>query len=309
MVAGLYALMCLIFGTTFLVIKIGIEGGAPPLLSAGIRFVVAGLVMLMFLKAKHKNTLSLLWKKETAIVGATLTFGTFSALYWAEQYISSGLAAILSATGPLMILIIQSLIHRTKPARPAMLGCITGLAGVLVIMLPSVKTQVSLTWMAGCLVILAGEISYASGTVYARKLSERFANVSPLALNAAQMLYGGLFLILLSSATEYSKWTWTALEASLNTASISSILYLIVFGSMVGHSIYYWLVSKTNPIFPSTWLYVSPLIAIILGAVFYQENVTWELGLGAVAIVAGIVLINSQSWLKRTSKNAYLRQR
>ncbi|WP_025681472.1 EamA family transporter, partial [Paenibacillus massiliensis] len=102
MIAVGYIVMCLVFGTTFLAIKIGVEAGLPPFLSAGLRFLVAGILMYTWMKLRGKAQWSLLLRKEMLLTGLGLTFGTFAALYWAEQYVSSGIGAILSATGPLM---------------------------------------------------------------------------------------------------------------------------------------------------------------------------------------------------------------
>jgi len=91
----------------------------------------------------------------------------------------------------------------------------------------------------------------------------------------------------------------------LSPASIGSLLYLIIFGSMIGHSIYYWLVSRTNPVFPSTWLYISPVIAVTLGVILYHEYISWLTGIGTLTIIAGTVLVNFETlrellWRNRT---------
>lgn len=131
-----YALVCLIFGTTFLAIKIGVDAGAPPFFSAGLRFFLAGAILFLWMVWRRKASFSLLLRKEMLFTGATLTFGTFSALYWAEQYVSSGLAAVLSATGPIMILLLQAAILRQKVTRHSLYGCIIGLIGVLLSFCP-----------------------------------------------------------------------------------------------------------------------------------------------------------------------------
>ncbi len=109
-----YLLMCLVFGTTFLAIKVGIDAGAPPFFSAGLRFLLAGSILFAFMVIKRKATFSLLLRKEMFLTGMALTFGTFATLYWAEQHLSSGIAAILSATAPLMVLLLQSALARQR---------------------------------------------------------------------------------------------------------------------------------------------------------------------------------------------------
>jgi drug/metabolite transporter (DMT)-like permease len=136
-------------------------------------------------------------------------------------------------------------------------------------------------------IILIGELFYASGSLYSKRVITRFSDTSPIALNAVQMMWGGLLLLVLSLFTERVN-----LESILTVHVVNSLLYLIVIGSMVGHSLYYWLIARTNPVFPSTWLYISPLIALGIGVLLYNEKVTWITALGVFTIITGTVLVN-----------------
>lgn len=282
-----YALVCLIFGTTFLAIKIGVDAGAPPFFSSGLRFFVAGAILFLWMVWKRKASFTLLLRKEMLFTGAALTFGTFAALYWAEQYISSGLAAVLSATGPIMILLMQTAVLRQKAPALSLYGCIIGFTGVLLLVLPNLAIDISPLWLIGCIVVLIGECCYAVGAIYSKKVINSMPEVSPIALNAAQMMYGGALLFILSLFTEN-----VHPEFLLSFKTAGSLLYLIVIGSMVGHSLFYWLVAKTNPVFPSTWLYISPPIAVAVGYLFYNEPVSWITLLGVFTIIAGTILVN-----------------
>jgi len=281
-----YLVMCLVFGTTFLAIKIGIDAGTPPGLSAGRRFFTAGFILYGYMLIRKKATLRFLFKKEMLITSIGLTFGTFATLYWAEQFVSSGTAAVLSATGPMMILLIQRLILKVNIHFLAFVGCIVGVAGVFLLILPSVNFQVETQWLWGCLLIVAGQGFYASGAVYSKMVSGRFEVISPITLNAAQMMHGGILLLLLSVFTEKASF-----EGAFSLAEIGSLVYLIVIGSMVGHSLFYWLMTKTDPVFPATWLFISPIIAVILGMVLYQESLTWVSGQGVLVIMLGTVMV------------------
>jgi len=288
-----YFFMCLIFGTTFLAIKIGVDAGVPPFLSAGLRFFIAGLLLFSFMIWREKMTISLLFRKEMFFTGVGLTFGTFATLYWAEQYVTSGIAAVLSATGPMMIIVIQTFILKQKGNWQSFIGCVVGVIGVMLLILPSFSIEISPYWMVGCFAIILGEVFYASGTIYSKHVIRKFETTSPIALNAAQMMHGGILLIILSFFTENIQ-----LDYLLSPASIGSLLYLTIFGSMIGHSIYYWLVSRTNPVFPSTWLYISPLIAVMLGVTFYHEYISWLTGIGTLTIIVGTVLVNFETLRK-----------
>ncbi|RAP75861.1 DMT family transporter [Paenibacillus montanisoli] len=285
-----YLIVCLIFGTTFLAIKIGVDASAPPFFSAGVRFFAAGLILFLWMVWRKKARWSILLRKEMLLTGIGLTFGTFSTLYWAEQYVSSGIAAVLSATGPMMILVLQTIALRKLPDKRAFVGCFIGFAGVILLLLPSLTVSASKWWVIGSIAILVGEFCYCAGALYSKGVIQRFRDTSPIALNAAQMLYGGILLLLLSVCTEPLN-----VSNMLAPKAIGSMLYLIVIGSMVGHSLFYWLVAKTNPVFPSTWLYISPLIALIVGVSFYNETVTWVSQLGVVTIITGTIIVNWDS--------------
>jgi drug/metabolite transporter (DMT)-like permease len=155
--------------------------------------------------------------------------------------------------------------------------------------------------LAGCLLIIVGEVFYASGTIYSKRVMDQFSKVSPIALNAVQMMHGGILLMLLSLGTEDIHWS-----ALVSPAAVGSYVYLIVFGSMGGHTLYYWLVSKTNPVFPSTWLFVSPILAMLLGAVFYHETVTWVSGVGALIIILGTIIISLPNLRSNLGSNVRL---
>ncbi|WP_058300406.1 DMT family transporter [Gorillibacterium timonense] len=298
-----YSLICLIFGTTFLAIKVGVDAGAPPFFSAGLRFFLAGTILFLWMVWKGKARFSLLLCKEMLFTGAMLTFGTFSTLYWAEQHISSGLASVLSATGPIMILLLQTAMLRQRAPRRALWGCLIGLTGVLLLVLPNLAVSLSPLWVIGCAVVLIGECSYAAGTLYSKTVITTFSETSPIALNAVQMMYGGALLFLLSLATEP-----VHPEVFLSFKTAGSLLYLTVVGSMVGHTLFYWLVAKTNPVFPSTWLYVSPPIAVGAGFLLYGETVTRLSLLGVFTIIAGTVLVNADA-LKQLITGSLSRRR
>ncbi|MGN7940206.1 EamA family transporter [Virgibacillus sp. 6R] len=291
-----YIFMCFIFGTTFLAIKIGVDAGMPPFLSAGLRFFLAGLIIASFLVLQKKASIRMLFAKEMVITGVCLTFGTFSTLYWAEQYVSSGIAAVLSATGPMMIILIQMIFLKEQSAKYSFIGCFIGLAGVMLLVFPTFSVEANITWCIGCLAIIFGEVFYASGTIYTKRVVQKYEATSPLALNAAQMMNGGILLLLLSIFTEEIKLDY------VQPAAVGSLLYLIFVGSMLGHSFYYVLVSRTNPIFPSTWLYISPLIALGVGALLYGEEISIVSIIGAFLILAGTVLANKKMLLKLINK-------
>ncbi|OUC02207.1 EamA family transporter [Bacillus thuringiensis serovar medellin] len=282
-----YILVCIIFGTTFLTIKIGIEAGAPPLFSAGIRFFLAGIILMIIFKLKRKEIMPHIFSKRIMYAGFCLTFMTFASLYWSEQYISSGLAAVLSATGPMMILLIQVKRNREKLQKEQLVALVIALIGVIFVSLPGMHQQVSFIWSIACIVLVIGELFYGIGSIRSKEILSDLSNVSPFLINGIQMFYGGILLLIASIIVEQPNVT------VLTSWSVQwPILYLIFIGSIGGHGLYYWLLSKTNPVFPSTWLYVSPLIAIIVGYIILGEPLNPTMGMGACLILIGVFLAN-----------------
>ncbi|MHA4217116.1 DMT family transporter [Bacillus cereus] len=282
-----YILVCIIFGTTFLTIKIGIEAGAPPLFSAGIRFFLAGIILMIIFKLKRKEIMPHIFSKRIMYAGFCLTFMTFASLYWSEQSISSGLAAVLSATGPMMILLIQAKRNREKLQKEQLVALVIALIGVIFVSLPGMHQQVSFIWSIACIVLVIGELFYGIGSIRSKEILSDLSNVSPFLINGIQMFYGGILLLIASIIVEQPNVT------VLTSWSVQwPILYLIFIGSIGGHGLYYWLLSKTNPVFPSTWLYVSPLIAIIVGYIILGEPLNPTMGMGACLILIGVFLAN-----------------
>ncbi|MEB2585646.1 DMT family transporter [Bacillus cereus] len=292
-----YILVCIIFGTTFLTIKIGIEAGVPPLFSAGIRFFLAGIILMIIFKLKRKEIMPHIFSKRIMYAGFCLTFMTFASLYWSEQYISSGLAAVLSATGPMMILLIQAKRNREKLQKEQLVALVIALIGVIFVSLPGMHQQVSFIWSIACIVLVIGELFYGIGSIRSKEILSDLSNVSPFLINGIQMFYGGILLLIASIIVEQPNVT------VLTSWSVQwPILYLIFIGSIGGHGLYYWLLSKTNPVFPSTWLYVSPLIAIIVGYIILGEPLNPTMGMGACLILIGVFLAN------RSTLRAYFKK-
>ncbi|MBE5106698.1 EamA family transporter [Bacillus thuringiensis] len=292
-----YILVCIIFGTTFLTIKLGIEAGAPPLFSAGMRFFLAGVILIVIFKLKRKEIIPHLFSKRIMYAGFCLTFMTFATLYWAEQHISSGLAAVLSATGPMMILLLQSRQNKTKLQKEQLVALVIALVGVFCISLPGMHQELTFIWSIACFVILVGELFYGIGSIHSKEILSDLPDASPFLINGIQMFYGGILLLIVSIVFEQPNLT------VLTSWDVQwPILYLIFIGSIGGHGLYYWLLSKTNPVFPSTWLYVSPLIAVVVGYLILGEPLNPAMGIGACLILIGVFLAN------RSTLGVYLKQ-
>lgn len=300
-----YLIVCLIFGTTFLMIRVGIDAGLPPFFSGGARFFIAGLAVILLYLIRRMPFPSLSEVKKLIVVGFYLTFGTFSTLYWAEQYVPSGLAAFLSAFAPIFVFLLTNAKSSNVLAKTQIAGLVFGLIGVLFIAFPGLKGDINILWIMGSLAIIIGQIFYSLGAIRSKEIMSSQTRVSPFLLNGIQMCSGGLMLLLLSFIVEKPS---AAILGLSNITALLSLLYLIIFGSIIGHGLFYWLVGKTNPLFPSTWQYISPFIALVAGYLFLNETVEMISILGAFIVIIGVFLVNQKILLEHYRKGSLIKR-
>ena len=280
----IYSLMCLIFGTTFLAIKIGVDAGAPPFFFAGTRFFLAGLIVLLAVKTLNGNIgLQRNQRLDVILVGIFMTAVMFGCLYWGEKYVSSSVAALLAATTPLMISIAEWFQGVKKNIHIKGFGLILSFIGVAIAVLPALGIDASPEAIWAVLIILAAEAGCVFGTMRSKKVLA--AGLNPFVLNGWQMLLGGSLLILLSLLTEPS--------ATLFSEPVFlAWAYLVVLGSLTAHGAYYWLVHRTGPLLPSTWTYISPVIAQFIGYYVLAEYLSGYSFLGLALVLSGIYLVS-----------------
>lgn len=299
-----YLIICFVFGTTFLAIKLGIDAGAPPLFSAGIRFFLAGSFVILYFRMHRKVSWRQFGSKQVALLGFCLTFMTFSTLYLAEQFITSGMAAILSATGPIMILVLLTIFQKRKLHATEVLSFFLAFLGVSLLCLQGLHQEISTVWITACLIVLLGQLFYSIGTILTKRLLQQQSDVSPFFLNGLQMAYGGGYLLIVSFVFEQP-----TIHVLAEPSILLSTLYLMVVGSIMGHGLYYWLIQRTNPVFPATWLYISPLIAVFFGIIFLKESLSLIMIVGIPCIVLGVVMANIRTLKVYWKEGSLLRQR
>ena len=290
-----YGLMCLIFGTTFLAIKVGIDAGAPPFLFAGTRFFVAGIIVLLTVKLLNGDIgLKSGQRKDVLLVGIFMTAGMFGCLYWGERYISSSIAALLAATTPIMIGIVEWFQGRRENSWIKGSGLLIAFIGVGIAVLPALGIDVTKEALMAVIVILAAEVGSVYGTMTAQKVLA--TGVNPLVLNGWQMLIGGTLLMLLAGGTE-------SVAIAINSDVLISWVYLVLLGSLAGHGSYYWLVHRAGPLLPSTWTYISPVIAQFFGYYILAEYLSGYSFIGLSLVLGGVFLVSRaatlENWLKK----------
>lgn len=284
LILGAFAIVYVVWGSTYLAIRIAIET-VPPLLMAGTRFLLAGAALYLWARLRGAARPEAAAVRGAAILGVLFLFLGNGGLVWAETRVPSGLAAVLVATVPLWAVLIER--FRGAPAvRPMVwLGLATGLGGVALLMVPG-GGGVAID-PVGAAVLVVASIIWAYGIVIARSLTlPDSGGVSA----AVQMLVGGVLLLL----TGTLGGEWSSLQfATVSTRSLLGLGYLIVFGSLVAFSAFTWLLREASPGRVATYAYVNPAVAVVLGWLIASEPFgPRELAASAV-IVAGVALIVS----------------
>jgi len=259
----------------------------PPFLTAGFRFLIAGGVLYILRRLRgDKAPLRLEWRS-AAIVGLFLLVGGNGGVMWAEQRVPSGIAALLIASLPLWIALLDSIRPGgRRPDRWVIVGVLVGFAGIIILIGPAqligIQGQVDLV---GGVVLLLAALSWAVGSLYNR--GARLPD-SPLLGTSMEMLVGSLGLFILGTVTG----EWNQMEITMfSSRSLLGFAFLVVFGSWVGFASYVWLLRVAPTMLVSTYAYVNPLVAILLGSVLAGEALTARVVLAAMFILGSVVLI------------------
>lgn len=287
MIVAAFAAVYVIWGSTYLAIRFAIET-LPPLLMAGIRFVIAGAMLYAWMRVRGARRPTRSEWLGATVVGALLLLGGNGLVVWSEQRVPSGMTALLVATVPLwMVLMTWLRPNGTRPTAMVATGVALGLAGLAILVQPSTIMGGGAIDPLGALVLLIASLSWAAGSLYSRQAT---MPPSPLLATAMEMLAGGALLILAGALT--GEWSQLSLGA-VSTRSVVALTYLVLFGSLVGFTAYVWLLRVANPTHVSTYAYVNPVIAVFLGWALADEPITPRTLVAAAIIVAAVVLITA----------------
>ena len=279
-----FAAVYIIWGSTYLAILYVLES-IPPFLGASARFLIAGSIMLAWSRASRMPRPTRNQILMCAMAGVLMLSGGNGAVVWAEQRVPSGVAALLVATVPCWMVLLDWLRPGgLKPTVGVVAGLVLGLAGLGLLVGPEALLGGGRVDHLGALVLVVGSLSWAFGSIYSRGR----AFPDPRTATALQMLAGGVGLLIAGSLAG----DWSALAAETPTLkSLLALGYLIVFGSIVAFSAYVWLLRVASPARVSTYAYVNPLVAVLLGWAFANEALTMRMLIAAAVIIAGVVLI------------------
>jgi len=287
-----FSVMCVIWSSTWSIIKVGLRG-APPLTAVAVRFFIAAMVVLVIVAlARVKIPRERSFLALGAFLALTQMSGGYGLVYWGEQRISSSLAAILFSTLPLMVAILARIFLGNPLTRSKIIGIITGVAGVWTIF----GDRVSLGEGAGAgiMAILLSVFFAATASIVIKKYAGRFhpmaALIYPFLL--ASIIVGTVAAPLeRSNPFHYGAVTW------------ATIIYLAVFGSVVAFTLFFWIVKRVDVTVVSYQTFIIPILAVIIGWLFLGETISPRTGVGAAFIIAGICVATIPRMRARTPVN------
>jgi drug/metabolite transporter (DMT)-like permease len=283
---GAWAAVCFFWGTTYLAIRVGLET-LQPTLFAGLRFIVAG-GLLFFVMSRQRNARLPLGREwfDLGVVGLMLLGVGNGAVVWAEQWVPSGMAALLVATSPFWAAALARFEgNAERVGVRGLLGMAVGFGGLAMLVGPQLfGAELNGKYLLGVVIIQVGCFFWQAGSLYAKR---RPTGVSPLMASSVQMLWAGLILTL--AGTLLGEWGGMRFGAR----SAGALLYLVVFGSIVAYSAYMYAIQKLPLPLVSTYSYVNPVVALVLGWLVLSEPLGWREGGAALVILLGVALVKT----------------
>jgi drug/metabolite transporter (DMT)-like permease len=280
-----FASVYVLWGSTYLAIRAGVQD-LPPALMAGSRFLVAGTIMFTWLLLRRVALPPRAEWGPIALTGLMLLFGGNWLVTVAELTVPSGMAAVIIANLPFFVVVLESLRKDGERITPLVVaGLVIGFSGMLILTWPKISNlgPRGLWEMRGEMALVGANICWAVGSIYSK---HKVRDTSPLMAVALEMLVAGmaltLFGFLLGEAPRYH----------LTPRSAAAIAWLVVAGSLLGYSSYMWLLTHVPAVKVSTYTYVNPIIALVLGWMFLAEPLDWRMGLGTLVILGGVALVN-----------------
>jgi drug/metabolite transporter (DMT)-like permease len=282
-----FAIIYFVWGSTFLAIRIGVHE-VPPLLLATMRFFVAGLVLYVWMIAKGEHSPTPRQWLSASVLGFFIFVVDYGCLFWAEQRVPSGIAAVMLATIPAFMALSEIIFLRTQRITPRLaLALAIGIGGVAVLMSRSLNLGGAPIDRAGALALIIASISWSISSVLTRKVA---LPPSKVMSSGAQMLTGGIFLILIAGALgEFRNFH----PSAVSRAAWLALLYLIVAGSIIGFTAYVWLIHHESPTKVGTYAYVNPIVAVLVGYFLGGEALGPRTILGTLFVLVSVIVITT----------------
>jgi len=295
MVVLAFATVYLVWGSTYFFIQKAIET-MPALIMGAFRFIVAGIILMIWCRVKGENIFNWQQIRPAIVSGLLMLFIGNGAVIWAEKTLPSSLVAVLVSASPIWFVALDKQNWRANfSSRSTIVGLIVGFLGV--ILLFSEQTVKALgnnnsVQVLGLLIVIIGSISWAGGSLFSKYKSSGSAGIN----TAWQMIAAGIAFLPGSLITnEWSGFSW----AQVSVSSWLSVTYLVIFGSLIGYSAYVWLLQVRPVTQVSTYAYVNPVVAVVLGVLFAGEHMTWLQITGLAVILTSVLLINLAKYRKQ----------
>jgi drug/metabolite transporter (DMT)-like permease len=282
-----FAIIYLVWGSTYLAIRVGVRE-MPPFLMAGMRFTAAGLALYGWMRLSGVPSPTWIEWRGATILGALVFLMDYACVFWAEQRVPSGVTAVIMASIPVCITLLEIIFLRTQRLTVRLsLGLLVGLGGVAVLMDPTSSLGEAPLDRWGAVALLVGCCAWSIGTVVSRRLV--LPNSKPMSA-AAQMLSGGVQLLILAAVSgEVSHFR----PQDISRVAWFSLIYLIIAGSIVAYTAYVWLLHYESPTKVGTYAYVNPVVAVIVGASIGGEVIGKRTLLGMALILVSVVAITT----------------
>src|SRR5467141_4334239 len=287
-----FAIIYFVWGSTYLAIRVGVRE-VPPFLLAAMRFLIAGLLLYGWMIARGERSPTGRQWTSASLLAILIFVLDYGLLFWAEQRVPSGVAAVMMATIPAFMALSEIIFLRTQRLTVRlMLALLIGIGGVAVLMSSSLNLGGAPIDKVGAAALIVASISWSIASVLSRKLP---LPPSKVMSSGAQMLAGGVFLALTAVALgEFSSiHPW-----AISRGAWLSLLYLIVAGSIIGYTAYVWLIHHESPTKVGTYAYVNPVVAVVVGYFLGGESLGLRTILGTLFVLLSVVLIT----MKRTKK-------
>jgi drug/metabolite transporter (DMT)-like permease len=286
-IVAAFASIYVIWGSTYLAIRYAVET-IPPFIMGGVRFLISGAMLYLWARSRGAPRPMRLHWRNAIIAGGFLLLGGNGAVMWAEQFVPSGLTALLVSILPFWLVIIEWIRPpRRRPSAAVLIGLVLGFVGIIVLVGLSDVGGHGDVMPLGALVLILGSLSWAIGSFWSRdaQLPE-----SGLLTTGMEMIGGGVLLLVVGTfAGEFSHLD----IRGISNASAFGLLYLITFGSLVGFTSYIWLLDKVSPARLGTYAYVNPIVAVLLGWAIAGERLSIRTGVAAAIVICAVALITT----------------
>ena len=282
-----FGIIYFVWGSTFLFIRIGVHQ-LPPLLFAALRFLPAGLVLYGWMLAQGERAPTLRQWTSATLLALLIFVGDYGLLFWAEQHVPSGIAAVMLATIPLFMALSEIILLRTQKLTIRLaVALLIGIGGVAVLMSRSLMLGGAPIDRRGASALILASLSWSFASVLSRRLPLPSSKVMSA---GAQMLAGGILLTIAAAAFgEFRGFH----PAAISARAWFALVYLIVFGSLIGFTAYVWLLHHESPTKVGTYAYVNPVVAVLLGYFFGGEALGMRTVLGTFFVLVSVLVITT----------------